>query len=374
MLQSGLASRSICEYKGRHSPRSARQGNQSESFDRFGWRFSPNLKMGLRHSSWRTALIGIVVIKAVLSLAVEPGSFLVSYSGISYFLLLLLATGFAIRNGIQNTLGSRTFWFFLATGYGLWAWNQYLQLHYELGLHIEVPQNSISDALLFLHVVILMAVVTALPRRDGTNRKLSRVVLESFLLLFFWTFLYADIVFPYQNLNSTSSYGIRFDILYLSANLALVLAVGISTLRLEAPWKQVCLHLFGASALYSIGSAIANLAIDSGGYVNGKLYGLCLTASVCWFVWIPLQARHAARAQTTTVISDDSRGSRPSLWAMVMVVMISIPIMWELLQRNENSGLRALGFSSQSLPSFALRVQPTLRSISLDASWLPLSG
>ena len=40
----------------------------------------------------------IVVIKAVLSLALTPGSFLVSYSGISYLLLLVLATGLAIRN------------------------------------------------------------------------------------------------------------------------------------------------------------------------------------------------------------------------------------------------------------------------------------
>ena len=70
--------------------------------------FSSNLGMKLRFASWPTALIGIVVIKAVLSLAVKPGSFLVSYSGISYFLLLLLATGFAIRNGIRQTLGSRS--------------------------------------------------------------------------------------------------------------------------------------------------------------------------------------------------------------------------------------------------------------------------
>jgi len=296
--------------------------------------------MGQRSPSWRTALIGIVVIKAVLSLAVKPGSFIVSYSGISYFLLLLLATTFAIRNGIQNTLGSRIFWYFLATGCGLWALNQYLQVYYELGLHIDVPQTSISDTLLFLHVVPLMAVVTALPCRDGTNRRLSRVVWESILLLFFWTFLYAHSVFPYQYLYPTSSYGVRFDILYLSANLVLVLATGISALRLKAPWRQICLQLFGASFLYSLGSAFANLAIDSGGYVNGKLYGLCLTASVCWFVWIPLEARSAARREATTVISDDGRSSQLSLWAMGMVVMISIPIVWELLQRNENSGLR----------------------------------
>ena len=95
--------------------------------------FSSNLRIKLRSASWPTALIGIVVVKAVLSLAVKPGSFLVSYSGISYFLLLLLATGFAIRNGIRQTLGSRPFWVLLAIAYGLWALNQGLKLYYELG-------------------------------------------------------------------------------------------------------------------------------------------------------------------------------------------------------------------------------------------------
>ena len=83
----------------------------------------------------------------------------------------------------------------------------------------------------------------------------------------------------------------RFDILYLLENLALVLGVGILTLRAQAPWKSIYLHLLGASTLYALSSTVANLAIDSGGYVNGKLYGLGLTASVCWFVWIPLRAR-----------------------------------------------------------------------------------
>src|SRR5215471_12863941 len=103
--------------------------------------------MRLRSSSWQSALIGIVVIKAVLSVAVTPGSFLASYSGISYLLLLLLATGFAIRNAFQKTLGSRSFWAFLGSAYALWALNQALQLYYELIRHIETPDDSISDTL-----------------------------------------------------------------------------------------------------------------------------------------------------------------------------------------------------------------------------------
>jgi PAS domain S-box-containing protein len=305
-------------------------------------RFLLNFGPELRFYSWPTALIGIVVVKAVLSLAVKPGSFLVSYSGISYFLLLLLATGFAIRNGIRQTLGSRSFWLLLAIAYGLWALNQGLTLYYELGRHMDAPDNSIADPVLFLHIVPLIAALATLPHRNVSNRKRYGAILNTLLLLFFWGFLYGYIVFPYQYLFSSSIYGVRFDILYLLENVALVLAVGILTLRGQPPWKSVYLHVFGASILYTLSSAVANLAIDSGGYVNGKLYGLGLTASVCWFVWVPLRAQQEMGSEAIATRFDSDESSRGSIWAMLVVVMISIPIVWELFQRNESRGLRTL--------------------------------
>ncbi len=303
--------------------------------------FSSNPGRGLRFSFWPTALIGIVVIKAVLSLDVKPGSFVLSYSGISYFLLLLLATSFAIRNGIQNTLEKRPFWVFLAIAYGLWALHQCVTLYYQLGRHIDAPDSSIADPALFLHIVPLMAAAATLPHQNVSHRKLYREILNSLLILFFWSFLYGYLVFPYQYFPNATSYALRFDILYLLENLALMLVVGILTLRVQAPWKSTCLHLLGASTLYGLSSIVANLATDSGGYVNGKLYGLGLTASVCWFVWIPLRAPRV-KGEATAVRPDSSQGSRDSVWAMLVVVMVSIPIIWELFQRNENIGLGTL--------------------------------
>jgi PAS domain S-box-containing protein len=291
------------------------------------------------------ALIAIVVIKGVLSLAVKPGSFLVSYSGISYFLLLLLATSFAIRNGLQDTLGSRPFWVFLAIAYGLWSLHQGLSVYYECGLHIEVPNNSIADPVLSLHIVPLIAAVATLPHRNLSDRRPYRAILNFFLLLFFWIVLYGYTVFPYQYLFSNTappSYDLRFDAVYLLENLALVVAVGILTLRVQAPWKSIYFHLLGASTLYALSSTVANIAIDSGGYVNGKLYGLGLTASVCWFVWIPLRARQLSGTDVRATRSDGSPGSQTSAWAMLVVVMISIPLVWELFQRNETTGMRTL--------------------------------
>ena len=301
-------------------------------------RFSSNLGTGLRFSFWPTALIGIVVIKAVLSLDVKPGSFVLSYSGISYLLLLFLAASFAIRNGIQNTLGRRPFWVYLAIAYGLWALHQCITLYYQLGRHIDAPDSSIADPALFLHIVPLMAAVATLPHQNISDRKPYGALLNSLLLLFFWSFLYGYLVLPYQYFGNATSYALRFDNLYLLENLALVLPVGVLTLRTQAPWKSIYLHLLGASTLYAMSSTVANLAIDSGGYVNGKLYGLGLTASVCWFVWIPLHARQL-KEETTAMRSDRSQSSRGSAWAMLVVVMVSIPIIWELFQRNENIGL-----------------------------------
>ena len=296
-------------------------------------------------SSWPAALIGILVIKAVLSLAVKPGSFVVSYSGISYLLLLLLATFFAIRNGIQNTLGGRLFWTLLATAYGLWAAHQGLDLYYELGLHIEMPENSIGDPLLFFHVAVLVAAVATLPHRDVANHPPYSVFLNVLLVTFFWVFLYGYAVFPYQYLFSSAapfSYGLRFDLLYLLENLALVLTVGMLAFRVKAAWKSIYLHLLTASTLYALSSTVANFAIDSGGYVNGKLYGLGLTASVCWFVWIPLRARQVPGPEIKATAFDGDRSSQASVGAMLVVLTISVPIVWELFRRDENAGLRTL--------------------------------
>jgi hypothetical protein len=113
----------------------------------FGRPFPPGRETGLKVSLWPTALIGIVVIKTVLAMGVTPGSFLLSYSGVSYFLLLSLAACFAVRNGIQNIAGASLFWVFLALAYGSWALDQGIILYYELGRHVEAPNSSIADPL-----------------------------------------------------------------------------------------------------------------------------------------------------------------------------------------------------------------------------------
>ncbi len=297
-------------------------------------------------SSWPAALVGMVVIKAVLSLAVKPGPLVVSYSGFSYLLLLILASCFAIRNAIRNVSGGRFFWSLLAIGFGLWGTHESLQLYYDFGAHIEVPGNSIADPVLFLHVAFLIAAAITVPHSDSSDRNSFPNILNVLFVICVWILLYGYTVFPYQYLftsSSSLSYDLRFDVLYFCENLALIAVAGFLLPRAQEPWKSICFNLLGASALYALSSTIANLAIDYlGGYVNGKLYGLGLTASVCWFVWIPLSAWQAPRPEINATEFGGGQDSQASAWAMLAVLAFSIPIVWELLKRNEDDRLRTL--------------------------------
>jgi PAS domain S-box-containing protein len=282
-----------------------------------------------------------VVLKAFLSLTLKPDSLLISYSGIPYFLLLLVAAGVTVWNGIENSLKGRPFWVLLGIAYGLWALNQSIFLYYDVGLHIDVPDDSIADPLLFLHVAFLMAAVATLSHRNLSQRKLYPAILNTILVLGFWSFLYFYLVYPYQLFANARGYALGFDALYPLENWALILAVGFLSVRASSPWKSIYLHLLGASTLYALSSAVANLAIDSGGYVSGKLYGVGLTAAVCWFAWIPIRARQLAGTKTRAIPSRRGQGSQASVWAMVVVGLISIPLVWELLRPDHAQGMRA---------------------------------
>jgi hypothetical protein len=251
-------------------------------------KLSSNRGVRQRAFAWPGLLIAILIVRAVASYAAKPGSAFLSYGGICYFLLLLMAAGFAIRNTNQNSLGGPSFWVLLAVCHSLWAFDQSIFVYHEFVLHNQVPGNSIADPVLFLHLVPLMAAAAITPAMRVSAPRLYRMLSNFLLLLFFWGFLYAYTVSPYQYLfTNTKSYDLRFDILYLIENFSLLAIVGILSLRVRYPLKMIYLHLLGASALYALSSAVANTAIDSGGYVYGKIYGLGLTASACWFVWIP---------------------------------------------------------------------------------------
>jgi hypothetical protein len=263
---------------------------------------------GFSLSIWSSVLVGFLAIKAVLSLVLGLGDKLAPYGASVYFLLLLLATGLAIRNAVDRTQGRRVFWAFIAVGYGLWALDQWLFVYYVVLRDTDVPDSSIADPALFLHLVPLMAAIVMQPHLNRSDQKAYRASLTFLFLLVAWVFLYAYLLFPYQYLFANESiYNPRFTTLYGVENLALVLILCLVVRRAQTPWKSIYYHLLGASALYAVSSAVANVAIDLGRAYNGSLYSLALNAAACWFLWVPLHARHLAPARSSVEELDACR-------------------------------------------------------------------
>ena len=319
-------------------------------------------RLRYRFHLWPTLLVGILAVKVILSLTLKQSIKVEVYSGVMYFLLLLAATGLAIFNAGQKTQGSRSFWVFVAVGTGLWSLDQWIYLYYRLAVHADVPDSSIADPALFLHIVPFMAAVAIRPHWNRFHPKLHRATLNFLVLLFFWVFLYAYVLFPYQYLFSNPDiYNPRFTFLYAVENVVLVLLVGINAWQAQNPWRSICFHLFGASSLYALGSTLANLAIDGGRYLNGSVYSFMQVASVCWLVWIPLRARQLKPARLQTPRADATHMEYTSLLAVVAVVAIPLLGVWELFRQNEPPGMRTFRLAVVFVSVLSLAVAAFLK-------------
>ncbi len=285
---------------------------------------------------WVLAAAIVVAAQATVSLLLGPGDKLKAYTNVTLFLLILAATGAAALNAFKGYRGYRSFWTLYAVGMGIWALDQWMWIYYEFWLHTDVPNDSIGEPALFLHIVPLMAALAVRPHLASSSRRLHQMTFSFLLLLFFWVFLYAYYVFPYQFLiPEPSTYWIRYNSLYLCENLALLSVAGILILRSERPWKSVYAHLFGASALYAVISEQVNVAINGGGsYYVGGIYDWGFIAAASWFVLV------AIRGHNIPLISLRPRRVSPrlakyvTLLSILGVVMVPLLGIWTLYQED----------------------------------------
>src|SRR6059058_4887713 len=121
----------------------------------------------------------------------------------------------------------------------------------------------------------MMAAVAVRPHRPLEQHKPYFSTLNFLMLLVWWVFLYAFIVFPdeYVVLN-VAVYSPHYDLLYLVENLAFLAVLGILALNARGAWKTVYRNLFVASGLYAISSLALNGAIARGQYYTGSFYDI----------------------------------------------------------------------------------------------------
>jgi signal transduction histidine kinase len=278
---------------------------------------------------WFALTVGITLALAVVSLTVPRGPALTGMVDVGY-LLLTLTVGVAMLLNAWSGQGTvRRFWALMGWGCILWALNGGAWVYFEVLRHTAFPDPSFMDVFLFLHPVPMIAAVGLRPHRSEGEQKFRVGTLDFLMLLVWWVFLYAFVVFPPQYaLLNVAEYDRNFAPLYMAECGVLVLVLGIAALRASRGWKMVYLNLMAASAVYAVGSRAVNLAITKGAYYTGCLYDVPLMGSVLWMAATALTAREWKLEATPPPTTDDTWGTRALRLAMLAILSLPALGLW----------------------------------------------
>jgi signal transduction histidine kinase len=281
-----------------------------------------------------------IVAVAALQLFARRGQALTNFGDLLALGLLMATCVVMLRNAYLHER-SRAFWALLSLGCLLWTINTASWAYYEVILHKEIPEPCIGDVILFVHVATFMAAIALRPHRPRKDRKALLDALNFLMLLIWWVFLYAFIVFPdqYVSLNITV-YNRNYDLLYLLENLVLIFVLGMVASSTQGHWRRVYWNLFIASSIYTLGSELINAAITRGQYYSGSIYDLLFLISAGWFAWTGFLARRMNLEPAPE--SDPANRWIDLAPRLVMVAILSLPLLalWTLLADNESEHLR----------------------------------
>jgi len=282
---------------------------------------------------WVALAAGITLAFAVVSLMVPRGPALTAIFDIGYLLLTVSASGVMLANAWSSNGTNRRFWALMASGCILWACNQAAWVYCEVLRHTTFPDPSIMDVFLFLHLVPMIAAVGLRPHRSQDEQKFRVDTLDFLMLVVWWVFLYAFVVFPSQYVSlNVAEYDQNFGPLYMVESGVLVLVLGIASRGASAAWKMVYLNLMAASALYALDSQAVNLGLANGSYYTGSLYDVPLMAAVTWMLATALNSRASQPEAAPSEAKNEIRNKSKDKWGamalrLAMMAMLSLPVL-----------------------------------------------
>ena len=288
-------------------------------------------------------------------------------------LALLTAAAVAFCRNAFLQPSSRAFWLLLGVGCALWAINTGFWTYYEVILRTELPDPCLGDVILFTHVIPFMAAVALRPHRSRTDRKVLLDAINFMMLLAWWMFLYAFIVFPDQYITlNVSVYSRNYDLLYTFENLVLVLILGMMASRTQGNWRRVYWNLFVASALYTVASEIMNIAIAHKRYYSGSMYDLPFLCALGYMIWAATSAAYENLEPST--------GPEPaSPWValaprLATLAILSLPLLglWTLYAPQGSSQLRNFRLLATMAAVFVLGMFVFLKQFVLDRQLIRL--
>lgn len=265
--------------------------------------------MKVRSKIWIVIALLIVAAQAVVTFGIShkaivhlpfqisvSGAFLQSVFGdITQAIIVLFGGLVMLANAIRRRGPERVFWILFAVGMGLWFTNLSIWAYYEVLARVTVPEITLGDTFLFLHLVPMVAALGVHPERRANPLGRQRAWLDFAVLLTFWLYVYALLVMPYEFVNpDLPNYNFNFDVIDKIGHWVLVLGLAITWLRTRGPWRQTYLLFTLATLAYALFSDFANLAVDQNTYYTGSPYDIVLIATMCFFSYAALVGRWKA--------------------------------------------------------------------------------
>ncbi len=291
---------------------------------------------------WFWAAAGVTLLVAIVSFVAPPGYALTAFADVFGVVLLLIAAGALLANSISRPVSERPFWLLLALGTICWTVNSWAWLYSQVVLGQELPNPHYSDVILFFHPVPFIAAVAWRADRVGSFRRSRLGMLSVLMLLAWWMFLYAFMVFPAGYVVfDLEKYDNNYLLLYAVENLMLVAILAWAQMDSRGPWKRLYRHLLAASVIYALSQPVIDLADMAGKYYSGCPYDIVLTIGVAWIAATALSASEFGLEKTEPEIEEPLKHS-PALDVAMSLTVLSLPVfgLWTYLWDNSPVAVR----------------------------------
>lgn len=301
-----------------------------------------------------------------------PGPRLASFGDVAQCLVPLFANAGLLINAGTPHWRRNLFWMLLALSCTLWMVGQFEWTYYEVYLHKQVPGLFAGDIIFFLRGIPLMAALALRPHRTRSELHMRMGYLDFTLLLAWWTFMYVYVVLPWMYAAPTlETYNFNYNLLTSLQQFASAAGFGIFWLRIRGAWQAVYLHLFGATALYTLTSLALNLAIAGNQYYTGSFYDLPLMTSFFWYGFAGLVAHRNRKELDLPREDEQERTPADFAWAahLAMAAVLSLPLLalYALRFEHDVPAVRDFRLTATLIASLPLALLVFLRTHLADA-------
>lgn len=236
--------------------------------------------------------------------------------------LMLIALLVFAAQGLASKGRVRWFWMLQAAGWALWLSDQFVWISYDLFANRQMPPMHPADALLFLAGAPMMAGFLLRPHREPSARSVRLGVLDFFLLLLWWLYVYVSLIVSWQYISpNLDAYNRNFDLLSSVENVLIAAIIAVFWFQSSGKWKRFY-AAFGVAVIFNgIWFYLLNRALELNLYFTGSWYDIPYSGSFALF------AATALFGEGLTPLAEERDDSYNSwMGTLAMLGVLSLPL------------------------------------------------